>query len=281
MLDRLLGYLPSGADTGHVLEIGGGTGALTDRLLRLDRSTGSGESEAERADDGSKDGREHQPSRVTTIELDPSLAAFLREEFRDAIEDGRLTVVEGDAVEVDLPSFTASVSNLPYGASSELLFRLLSQRRPAVVTVQAEFAKRLVAAPGTESYGRLSVTAGHYADARIVERVPASAFRPQPAVESAVVALSPRTPDYQAPEGAFFDLVRALFTQRRKTVRNAIRNTTHISGIEAPDAVVEAVDEEWLRARPGDLSPAAFAEMASLAAEHGARRNLQGGDAGG
>ena len=248
VLDRIPGYLPADADTTQVLEIGGGTGGLTDRLLRV------GE-------------------RVTVVERDPALAAFLREEFADDIDAGRLRVVEGDAVEVDLPDFTACVSNLPYGISSPIAFRLLPQSRPLVVMLQREFAERMAADPGTDDYGRLSVTAGHYADVEVVEVVPPSAFDPQPDVESAVVRVRPRDPDYEVDDEAFFfDFVKALFTQRRKTVRNGIRNTAHISGLSDPEAVVDAVaaaEGDLLRARPGSLAPPEFAALTAIAADHG------------
>jgi 16S rRNA (adenine1518-N6/adenine1519-N6)-dimethyltransferase len=248
--DRVLDRLPTyatdaGFDVSRVLEVGGGTGALTDRLLAT-----AGE--------------------VVVIERDPRLAAFLREEFADARETGRLTVHEGDALELDLPAFTASVSNLPYGVSSELAFRLLPERRPMVATFQREFAERMAADPGSPEYGRLSVTAGHYAAVEIVETVPPAAFDPQPAVDSAVVRARPRTPDYDVPDDDFFmRFLRAVFTQRRKTMRNAIRNTGHISGLDDPDAVVAVADEDLLGKRAGNLPPAAFARLASLAWEHG------------
>jgi 16S rRNA (adenine1518-N6/adenine1519-N6)-dimethyltransferase len=248
--DRVLDRLPThveGFDTTHALEIGAGTGALTDRLL---------------------DCAEH----VTAIERDSRLAEFLREEFADAIAAGRLTVIEGDALSVDLPEFTVSVSNLPYGISSETLFRLLPRKRPLVATVQKEFAERMVAVPGSADYGRLSVTAGHYADCEIVETIPPEAFSPPPAVESSVVRAVPRDPDYTVPEETFLALVRGVFTQRRKTLRNAIRNTTHITGIERPESVVEAADEELLGRRAGELAPADFAALAELAIEHGTAR---------
>ncbi|MFC6941849.1 16S ribosomal RNA methyltransferase A [Salinirubellus sp. GCM10025818] len=245
VLDRLPGYLPEGTDLAHVLEVGGGTGALTDRLLAV-------------------------ADRVTVVERDPDLAGFLGEEFAEAVSAGRLDVIEGDALDVDLPGFTASVSNLPYGVSSEICFRLLPRRRPLVLMLQREFAERMAAAPGTPEYGRLSVTAGHYADVEVVEPVPPTAFEPPPAVESAVVRCVPRDPDYEIPdEAAFMDLVRACFTQRRKTMRNAVRNTTHISGLSDPDAVVEAAGEELMGKRAGDVSPAEFARLARLAAEVG------------
>jgi 16S rRNA (adenine1518-N6/adenine1519-N6)-dimethyltransferase len=247
--DRVLDRLPTHAeafDTTHVLEIGAGTGALTDRLLDC-------------------------AERVTAVERDSRLVEFLREEFADAIAAGRLTVVEGDALAVELPDFTVSISNLPYGISSEILFRLLPRKRPLVATVQKEFAERMVAAPGSTEYGRLSVTAGHYAACDIVETIPPEAFSPPPAVESSVVRATPRDPSYTVPEAAFLALVRGVFTQRRKTLRNAIRNTTHITGIERPESVLEAADEELLGKRAGELAPEAFAALTELAIEHGDR----------
>jgi 16S rRNA (adenine1518-N6/adenine1519-N6)-dimethyltransferase len=246
VLDRLPEYADEvDADLSHVLEIGAGTGALTDRLLAA-------------------------ADRVTAIERDPDLAAFLREEFAAEIEAGRLSVVEGDALEVELPEFTVSVSNLPYGPSSELAFRLLPEKRPLVLMFQREFAERMAAERGTDDYGRLSVTAGHYADAEVVEPVPKEAFSPPPAVQSAVVRTTPRDPDYQVDDEDFFmDFLKAVFTQRRKTMRNAVRNTAHISGLGDPDAVVDAADEDLMSARAGNVTPAEFADLATLAYEVG------------
>ena len=253
VLDRIPGYLPADADGSHLLEIGGGAGALTDRLL----AAATADSAAD-------------PGRVTVIERDGTFADFLREEFAAAVDGGRLDVVEGDALDVDLPPFSACVANLPYGVSSEIAFRLLPEKKPLVLMFQAEFADRMVASAGESEYGRLSVSAQHYADVEVVERVPTEAFDPQPAVESAVVRCTPRDPDYVVGDEAFFlRFVKALFTQRRKTVRNAVRNTAHISGLDEPEAVVDAADEELLRSRPGTLDPAAFAALAELARERG------------
>ncbi|WP_135302458.1 16S ribosomal RNA methyltransferase A [Haloarcula amylovorans] len=248
--DRVLDRIPEYAveaeiDLSHVLEIGGGPGALTDRLL--------GHAE-----------------EVTVVERDPDFAAHLREEFADERMADRLTVLEGDALDVSLPEFTASISNLPYGASSEIAFRLLPRERPLVLMFQQEFAERMAADPGTDDYGRLSVTAGHYADVDIVETVPKEAFDPQPRVTSALVRTTPRKPDYSVPNDDFFmDFLKGVFTQRRKTMRNAVRNTAHISGLGNPDAVVEAADEELMSARAGNLAPADFADLATLAYDVG------------
>ena len=262
VLDRIPGYLPEDVDRSHLLEIGGGAGALTDRLLATLASGRGGAPTPDGPDDG--------PGRLTVIERDETFAEFLREEFAAAVADGLLDVVEGDALDVDLPSFTACVANLPYGVSSEIAFRLLPEKKPLVLMFQAEFADRMVASAGESEYGRLSVSAQHYADVEIVERVPKEAFDPQPAVESAVVRCTPRDPDYAVGDEAFFlRFVKALFTQRRKTARNAVRNTAHISGLDDPDAVVDAADEELMSSRPGTLEPAAFAALAELAREHG------------
>ncbi|RZH66619.1 16S ribosomal RNA methyltransferase A [Natrinema altunense] len=246
VLDRLPTYLDeTDADTSHLLEIGGGTGALTDRLLAVG-------------------------DEVTVVERDRELAAFLREEFAEEIDAGELTVIEGDALEIDLPDFTASVSNLPYGVSSEIAFRLFPERQPLVLMFQQEFAERMVADPGTSEYGRLSVSSQHYADVELVESIPKEAFSPPPAVRSAVVRAVPRDPDYAVENEAFFlRFVKALFTQRRKTIRNAIRNTAHISGLAEPEAVVDAADEDVLGKRAGAMAPAEFAALARLARDVG------------
>ncbi|MFC6725862.1 16S ribosomal RNA methyltransferase A, partial [Halobium palmae] len=135
---------------------------------------------------------------------DRRLAAFLREEIADAVDDGRLSILEGDVLDVDLPEFSACVSNLPYGVSSEIAFRLLPEKKPLVLTFQREFAERMAADPATDEYGRLSVSAQHYADAELVEHVPSAAFSPQPRVDSAVVRTTPRDPEYEVENEEFF-----------------------------------------------------------------------------
>ncbi|MFB6362169.1 MAG: 16S rRNA (adenine(1518)-N(6)/adenine(1519)-N(6))-dimethyltransferase RsmA [Halobacteriales archaeon] len=244
VLDRIAGYAEP-LDRTQVLEIGAGTGGLTDRLLA-------------------------RSDAVTAIERDSGLAAFLRQEFAGALEADRLTVIQGDALAVDWPAFTACVSNLPYGSASELLFRLLPLDRPLVLLVQREFSDRLIAESGTDDYGRLSVTAGHFAEIERLEIVPPSVFQPEPPVESAVVRSTPREPDYAVPDSdRFLDFVTAVFTQRRKTMRNAIRNTAHISELADPEALIAAADSDLMSRRPERLTPADFASLCRLASAHG------------
>ncbi|MFC7073239.1 16S ribosomal RNA methyltransferase A [Halovenus rubra] len=244
--DRVLNRLPEylsddNGETTHILEIGGGTGALTDRLCAV-------------------------ADQVTVVERDRRLADFLRKEFATERENGTLTVIEGDALDVTLPEFTASVSNLPYGASSEIAFRLLPLGQPLVLMFQQEFAERMAADTGEDEYSRLAVAAGHYAEVELVETVPPAAFDPQPAVQSAVIKAVPREPSYSVPNDEFFLLfLKAIFTQRRKTMRNAVRNTVHISELDDGDAVVSAADESLMSRRAGSVSPAEFAQLTRLA----------------
>lgn len=237
VIDRIADYgtdLPGSFES--VLEIGAGTGALTDRLLQ-------------------------RSSLVFAVELDARLADFLTREFSEAIDSGRLEVIHGDALEVPLPSVDAVVANLPYSAASEIIFRLLPLAVPMVVMVQREFAERLVAEPGTPEYGRLTVTAGWYAEADILEIVPPTAFEPPPPVDSAVVRFVPSEPPVGVTPETFHAVVTAVFTQRRKTLRNAIRNTTHISGIDDAAAILDELDEDLLATRPDTITPAEYAEI--------------------
>ena len=232
VLDRIVGYAPEPEEGGyaHVLEVGGGVGSLTQRLVE-------------------------KYDRVTVVELDRELARFLGDYFGDYVD-----VIQGDAVDVSLPEFDVSVSNLPYSASSPVLFRLLPRAKPLVVTVQKEFADRVVAEPGEDDYGRLSVTARRYAKPEILETVPPSAFEPEPEVESAVLRFEPR--ENVRGDDFFDDVVRAVFTQRRKTLRNAVRNTTHMTGIN--EESVYDVPEELLSKRPGKMTPEEFERVAEV-----------------
>ncbi len=177
-----------------VLEIGPGLGVLTRALV-------------ERAD------------HVIAIESDRRFAAYLRKAVPGA------EIVHGDALAVDWPSFDVMVSNLPYQISSPLTFRLLDTPFDrAILMYQWEFARRMVAAPGTRDYSRLSVGVYVRAACRILERVPRNAFHPQPQVDSALVRLEPRPSPFPIADSEAFDaVVAALFEHRRKTVENGLR----------------------------------------------------------
>ena len=188
-----------------VLEVGPGPGVLTAALATRVRS-------------------------VTAVEVDRRMVALLEETLA-----GRenVRVVRADALKVDLLGLagrpiTRIVANLPYQITTPLLERFLAdERRPplVVVLIQSEVARRMTATPrdGGER-GYLSVFTQSFAQARIVRRVPARAFRPPPRVDSAVVALRTRRRPAFAPldQEPFLRLVSDAFRHRRKQLRSAL-----------------------------------------------------------
>jgi len=190
-----------------VVEIGPGTGALTGLLGAAAR-------------------------HVLAVERDRGLAALLRDELGDW---GKVEIVEADFLEIDLPALARVaeagklivVGNLPYSITTPLLTRLIEERaaiETAVVLVQREYAARLAAAAGTPDYGSLTVYARYYVTLEPLFNVPPSAFWPKPEVESTLLRIRFRTrPPVEVPdEERFFELVRAAFGQRRKTLGNAL-----------------------------------------------------------
>ena len=166
---------------------------------------------------------------VTAIELDRDLGAFLRDRFEDPIASGRLRLIEGDALDLDLvrlvPPPYDVVANLPYHITSPTLHRLLEREPRAerlVLMVQAEVADRIAARPGRMSY--LSVFVQFHAGVQVALRVPPEAFEPAPKVASAVIVLEPRAlralPADR--ESALWGLVQSGFRERRKMLRNVL-----------------------------------------------------------
>jgi hypothetical protein len=142
---------------------------------------------------------------VTAVELDRSLAAYLHEHLAEPIEAGRLRLIEGDALDLDLPDLVPPpyrvVANIPYHITSPILHRLLERPpRPErlVLMLQAEVADRIAAPPGRMSY--LSVFVQFHATVRVALRVPPEAFEPAPKVASAVVVLEPHAERLLPPE---------------------------------------------------------------------------------
>jgi 16S rRNA (adenine1518-N6/adenine1519-N6)-dimethyltransferase len=184
----------------RVLEIGPGGGVLTVALLAAG-------------------------ARVLAWEVDPDWAA----ELRRRLPSPHLSLVVGDALEIPwdrLPPPTLVAGNLPYNVATALMERLFPhhERVPrAGFLVQREVADRLVARPGAEAYGSLSVLTAAYAEAQLLGRVRRGSFRPPPKVEGAFVGFTlhpPPLPPAEMP--AFIAMVRLAFNQRRKTLRNAL-----------------------------------------------------------
>jgi 16S rRNA (adenine1518-N6/adenine1519-N6)-dimethyltransferase len=188
----------------YVVEIGPGLGALTEFILE------SG-------------------ARVLAIEKDQRLVEFLRKRFADS----SLEVVHADALDFDLRSLFAErqvklLGNLPYYISSQLLLKFTKYPSPIslwLLMLQKEMARRISAAPGTSDYGALSLVVQLQYRVEYLRTVPATVFLPQPDVDSAFVRITPRLPDEVSshdPE-TFFRLVRQGFSQRRKQLRNLLR----------------------------------------------------------
>ncbi|MFQ6073994.1 MAG: 16S rRNA (adenine(1518)-N(6)/adenine(1519)-N(6))-dimethyltransferase RsmA [Candidatus Bathyarchaeia archaeon] len=219
-----------------VLEIGAGLGFLT-RLLS------------------------QSCKQVIAVEVDPRLMRILRAELRD-LKNVRL--VEGDVLKVSIPPFNKVVSNPPFYISSPILFWLLERRFDcAVLTFQKEFAERLVAPVGSREYGRLTVMTYYRADVELLEHVPKSMFHPPPDVDSYIVRLKPRLPPFTVKDKqSFFELVRTLFTQRNKKVRNAVTPFLAKLGIEKEKFIEVADSLPYHDKRVRELAPEDFGVLA-------------------
>ena len=235
------------------LEIGPGRGAIT-RPLAL------------------------QCEKLLAVEVDRDLAADL-----EADKPANVTVVVGDVLKVDLTPIATAwlgappgpansfriVGNLPYNISSPILFTLLDFAattggvRDATLMLQKEVADRLVARVGTGEYGVLTVLTRLHADVTRVLSLPPGAFRPPPKVHSAVVRLTFRPPKVQVGDPvAFVRLVRSVFTQRRKTMGNALKAFATEIGRSASEMLKSAGIDP--RRRPETLELEEFAALSRL-----------------
>ena len=212
-LDRIAeAACESREQTPLVIEIGAGRGALTESLL-------------ERAE------------RVVAIEVDPVLVHYLRQKFRDALDVGRLILVESDILKTDLSQWgpAAIAGNLPYYITSPILERIFAAGascKRAVILVQAEVAARIVAEPGCRDYGYLSVMVQSQAHAERVFEVPRASFRPPPKVDSAVVRLEPIEAEIgDLPH--FLKFAGNCFRFKRKTLRNNLTGLYERSEVES------------------------------------------------
>ena len=228
-----------------VLEVGPGPGGLTRGLLA--------------------EGARH----VLAIEKDPRCLPALQD-IADAYP-GRLTVIEGDALEIDpLAHLTPPirvVANLPYNVGTELLVRWLTPKvwppfwQTLTLMFQREVAERIVAEPGSKAYGRLAVLAQWRSDARIVLDLPPEAFTPPPKVRSAVVHLTALPePRYPADPNVLQKVVARAFNQRRKMLRAALKGIAPdiedrlVSAGIAPTDRAETVDLERFAALSRSIS---------------------------
>lgn len=206
VIDSILASISAGP-TDHVVEIGPGHGAITEGLFA------SG-------------------AQLTLIELDRDLVPGLLASFVSKAPE-RCELISADVLQVDFRQLNGRlrvVGNLPYNISTPLLFKLLSNSDQIVdihVMLQREVVNRITAEPGSTAYGRLGVMIQAQADTEALIEVPPSAFAPPPKVDSGVVRIQPsgekraRIVNLEV----LAQVVRQAFGQRRKTLRNNLKET--------------------------------------------------------
>ncbi|HXH37866.1 MAG TPA: 16S rRNA (adenine(1518)-N(6)/adenine(1519)-N(6))-dimethyltransferase RsmA [Thermoanaerobaculia bacterium] len=217
-----------------VVEIGPGEGVLTEKLAAL-------------------------PNELVAVEIDPQLSDRLRAQFGD-----RITLVNEDAIDAPMPVRPyRAVGNLPYNAGTPILRRVIADPhcRRAVFMLQKEVADRLVAKPGDEAYGYLTLFVRLYASARILMTLEPKSFYPPPKVRSAVVVLDPDRKPFASE--ALIHLISTSFRMRRKKLVNNLTDLGTREDVLA--AMARAGIDEGVRAER--LSLEDFARLGSALAE--------------
>jgi len=255
--ERIAATVPEGS---FVVEIGGGTGTLSQALVRVSR-------------------------RLIILEIDRDLSLVLRDRFADVRS---VHVVTEDVLRFDFMATLgvqapprAVCGNLPYYITTPILERLLAASAVwecALLMVQREYARRLIARPGTSDYGSLSVYAAYFADVEKLFDIGASGFYPTPDVASTVLRLRPRSSGRPLvrDEEALLWLVRAAFRHRRKTLVNSLTQD-----LATPAPKLRAGIEESLvglghtaQVRGERLSLADFCALADTLTEQGLMEKL-------
>jgi 16S rRNA (adenine1518-N6/adenine1519-N6)-dimethyltransferase len=217
----------------RVLEVGAGVGALTVALAE-------------------------QAASVVAVEFDRGLLPALEEVVGSL---GNVTVVAGDAMTLDYGPLLGGlshrmVSNLPYGIATPLLGRMLNgvpEVEDFVVTVQREVGERLVAGPGSRTYGSISVLVAYHCRAALLARIPPTVFWPVPAVESVLIRLTRRPQAAEVGPEELMRIVHAAFAQRRKTIRNSLASALGRPAEEVEAALATAGVDPGVRAERLDL----------------------------
>lgn len=233
-----------------VLEIGPGIGTMTQYLAESARE-------------------------VIAVEIDRNLISILEDTLS---EYDNITVINDDILKVDINQIVQEknagkpikvVANLPYYITTPIIMGLFESRVPLesiTIMVQKEVADRMQVGPGTKDYGALSLAVQYYAKPEIVANVPANCFMPRPNVGSAVIRLTKHkdNPVQVENERFMFQLIRASFNQRRKTLVNGLTNAG-IAGV-TKEKVVEALtkmnQKETVRGEA--LTLAQFAQLSNL-----------------
>lgn len=247
---KIVAALNAGPDD-EVLEIGPGRGALTNHLAGV-------------------------PRRLILVELDDRLSQQLRARYEGRAD---VHVVQADFLRVDIRSLTSRpqelkvVGNIPYNLTAPIVFRLLESPRPAeiVLMVQREVAQRLASSPGSSEYGALSVGVQSVARVELLFKVPRTAFRPVPRVDSTVVRLVPLRPEPMTPaeETDLRELTRVAFGWRRKQFQRILRDHPRYRLSREAVEDLEAASGLDLTGRPEVFSPDSFLTLSRLLAASG------------
>ncbi|MDR7002299.1 16S rRNA (adenine(1518)-N(6)/adenine(1519)-N(6))-dimethyltransferase RsmA [Neobacillus niacini] len=226
ILKKIVEFANITGDTG-VIEVGPGIGALTEQLARSSK-------------------------KVVAFEIDQRLLPILKDTL-DPYSNVKVIhqdVLKADVKEVIKEEFQTIddlmvVANLPYYVTTPIIMKILEEKLPIrgiVVMLQKEVADRISAAPGTKDYGSLSIAIQYYTEAETVMVVPKTVFVPQPNVDSAVIRLTKRTSPAVAvkDEGFFFQVTKASFAQRRKTILNNLTSQLP-DGKQKKEQILEAL----------------------------------------
>ena len=203
--NKIVEALVVGKDRISVLEIGPGMGVLTAYLLKMDKVD------------------------LQVVEIDRDSVAYLKQHYPTLTGD---KLIEGDFMEMDmatvLPSKVSIIGNFPYNISSQIFFKVLSNRHQVdqvVCMLQKEVAERMASKEGNKTYGILSVILQAYYNIEILFKVSPGVFIPPPNVMSAVIRLERNnTERLDCDEELFVKVVKQGFNMRRKTLRNALKN---------------------------------------------------------
>jgi 16S rRNA (adenine1518-N6/adenine1519-N6)-dimethyltransferase len=221
------------ATTKNILEVGPGTGVLTQFLLQ-------------------------RPENLKLVEIDRESIAFLRETYPGFRNSG--TLYQDDFLEMELNSLFdgdsfSVIGNFPYNISSQIFFKVIKYKDiiPELVgMVQKEVAERMVATPGRKTYGILSVLLQRWYDIEYLFTVDEDVFVPPPKVKSAVIKMRRNDrQDMQCNEELFIKLVKTTFNQRRKTIKNSIK----------PLLGDKTYDCEFMNLRPEQLTIVEFIDF--------------------
>ncbi|QOR66702.1 16S rRNA (adenine(1518)-N(6)/adenine(1519)-N(6))-dimethyltransferase RsmA [Cytobacillus suaedae] len=242
VLNRIVDHAELKEDSG-VIEIGPGIGALTEQLAK-------------------------RAKKVVAFEIDQRLLPILNETLEPypnvkVIHSDILKANVQQVIEQEFEGFSdlMVVANLPYYVTTPIIMKLLEDQLPLrgiVVMLQKEVADRISASPGTKEYGSLSIAIQYYTKAETVMTVPRTVFVPQPNVDSAIIRLTKREkPAAEVKnETFFFEVVRASFAQRRKTILNNLTNN-----LPRGKELKEQIEQALLQA---DIQPQRRGETLSI-----------------